>query len=367
MKSLGDTLKTARESRGISMDQAIHETNISRNYLEALENEDFDEFPAEAYLIGFLRNYSDFLGLDADKIVGQYKNYKLSEEPTPIEELVGPPKGSAVKKILPWAALACVLIIAAVIGIPRLVTGVKNMKENRAAKKTEDVEQTYEAREIHPAPPLWEGEVRPNDVLVLDGADGATNLDVSDGDGRLVFTAGDDQSWSMMLGEEIYIPGDDGKPAWRMYLKDLGLPGNGGILEVQQLAEIDSEDDFESEDVNVEPPSGQAERRREPVVILSAERPDRYTLDIAFRDFCLFRYKVDSQDPLQAYYANGENFRLDIGRTLTLWASNAGAIYAKIGDQELSLGHQGEVVVGQIRWVLNQDTGAYDLSFVPLY
>ncbi|MCK5736438.1 MAG: helix-turn-helix domain-containing protein, partial [Spirochaetaceae bacterium] len=79
MKSLGDTLKSTREERGISMDQVIHETNISRNYLEALENEAFEEFPAEAYLVGFLRNYSDFLGLDADKIVGQYKNYKLSE------------------------------------------------------------------------------------------------------------------------------------------------------------------------------------------------------------------------------------------------------------------------------------------------
>ena len=56
MKSLGDTLKAAREERGISIDQAIHETNISRNYLEALESEDFAEFPAEAYLVGFLRN-----------------------------------------------------------------------------------------------------------------------------------------------------------------------------------------------------------------------------------------------------------------------------------------------------------------------
>ncbi len=169
----------------------------------------------------------------------------------------------------------------------------------------------------------------------------------------------------MILGEEIYIPDSHGKPAWRMYLKDLGLPGNGGILEIQLLAEIIAEEDYVAQDV--EPPSGEAERRREPQIIFGAERPDRFTLEIAFNDFCLFRYKVDSQEPREDYYANGENFRLDIGRTLTIWASNAGALSAKIGGKELVLGKRGEVSVGQFRWVLNQDSGAYDLSFVPLY
>ena len=126
MKSLGDTLKSAREERGISMDQVIHETNISRNYLEALEDEKFDEFPAETYLVGFLRNYSDFLGLDSDKIVGQYKNYKLSEEPTPIEQLVGPPKGSALRKVLPWVILVIVIAAAGILGVPRIINAIKD-------------------------------------------------------------------------------------------------------------------------------------------------------------------------------------------------------------------------------------------------
>lgn len=364
MKSLGDTLKTVREERGISMDQVVHETNISRNYLEALENEDFEEFPAEAYLIGFLRNYSDFLGLDADKIVGQFKNYKLSEEPTPIEELVGRPQGTAARKILPWIVLAVALAAAGIFGIPRLVARVGDFKEERA-RKIEEAKAPAEIREIHPAPPLWEGEIRPTDILVLEGPDGTLSLSVSGGEGSLAFSDTDGNIWSMILGEEIYIPDSQGKPAWRMYLKDLGLPGNGGIIEIQLLAEIIAEEDYIAQDV--EPPSGEAERRRESQVIISAERPDRFTLEIAFNDFCLFRYKVDSQDSREDYYANDENFRLDIGRTLTIWASNAGALSARIGETELALGRRGEVVVGQIRWVLNQDSGAYDLSFVPLY
>ncbi|MCK5248669.1 MAG: helix-turn-helix domain-containing protein [Spirochaetaceae bacterium] len=366
MKSLGDTLKSVREERGISMDQAIHETNISRNFLEALENEEFDEFPAEAYLVGFLRNYSDFLGLDSDKMVGQYKNYKLSEEPTPIEQLVGPPKGAALRKFLPWIVLVIVIGAAGVLGIPRLINIISDARTARFEKAGE-TEEPLPAREVRPALPLWEGEVRPSDTLVLESDNNELRLEVGDGDGKLRFDAGSTGIWSVMLGEEIYIPDNDGRPAWRLYLKDLGLPGGGGIIEIQQLAEVLPDVDFSDAVVVSEPPSGESERRRETKVILSAAKPDRYTLVIAFRDFCLFRYKVDSQAPLESYYADGENFRLDVGRTLTLWSSNAGALYAKIGGEELSFGRRGEVAVNQIRWILNEESGAYDLTVVPMY
>jgi cytoskeletal protein RodZ len=366
MKSLGDTLKTAREERGISMDQVIHETNISRNYLEALEDENFDEFPAEAYLIGFLRNYAEFLGLDTDKIVGQYKNYKLSEEPTPIEQLVGPPKGAALKKVLPWIVLVIVLAAGGFFGIPRLIHVISRARADRLAQAAE-TEEVPPSREVHPSLPLWEGEVRPSDTLILGDENSSLKVDVGSSNGKLDINAGAVGSWSLMLGEEIYIPGEDGNPAWRLYLKDLGLPGGGAVIEVQQLAKVLPEGDISGEEVVSAPPSGETERKRNVQVVLSADTPDRYTLDIKFRDFCLFRYKVDSQDSLEAYYADGDDFRLDIGRKVTLWSSNAGAIYAKIAGKELSLGHRGEVVVVQIRWVLNEDTGAYDLSIVPLY
>ena len=171
MKSLGDTLKSAREEKGISMDQAVHETNISRNYLEALEEENFEEFPAEAYLIGFLRNYADFLGLDQEKIVGQFKNYKLSEEPTPIEELVGPPKGSAVKKVIPWILLVLVLGAGAYLGIPRLISAFQNFRQARL-ERAQAEEVVVEARSIRPTPPLWEGEIRREIPSFLKAAEG---------------------------------------------------------------------------------------------------------------------------------------------------------------------------------------------------
>ena len=38
-------------------------------YIEALECENVTIFPGELYLVGFLRNYSEYLGLDAKYMI----------------------------------------------------------------------------------------------------------------------------------------------------------------------------------------------------------------------------------------------------------------------------------------------------------
>ena len=63
MRSLGDKLKSTRETKGYTFDYISRETNIDTRYLEALETENFAVFPGEPYLQGFLRNYGEYLGL----------------------------------------------------------------------------------------------------------------------------------------------------------------------------------------------------------------------------------------------------------------------------------------------------------------
>lgn len=364
MKSIGDTLRTSREERGISMDMAIIETNISRNYLTALEEENFDVFTSDAYLVGFLRNYADFLSLDVDKIIGQYRNYKLNEEPTPIEELVGPPKGSVARKVFIWMTILLALTAGGVFGVPRLITLFHEFRQQRQAQAVAD-EQSV--RVIRPSLPLWEGEVFPGDTLILEDSQGTLSLTLSNGKGRLELDAGSAGRWSMLLGEEIYFPGENGRSKWRIYLKDLGLPDDGGVLEVQQLAEQPLEDYVLTETVDIEPPSGAVERRREPRVILSAGIPEPYTMTVAFKSFSLFRYKIDNRSTLESAFADDDSIQLNVDRTITIWASNAGAFQAKIGNEEVRLGRRGEVVVGRIRWVLDEEGGIFNLTLFPLY
>jgi transcriptional regulator with XRE-family HTH domain len=66
---LGETLRRARTSKGISLEDAERVTRIPRKYLEALELENFGILPAPVYARGFLRSYSSYLGLEPSELM----------------------------------------------------------------------------------------------------------------------------------------------------------------------------------------------------------------------------------------------------------------------------------------------------------
>ena len=88
MESIGEKIRVAREGKSISLEQAARDTHIAKGYLSAIEEEAFTEFPGEPYLLGFLRTYSEYLGLDPEGTVALYRNMKLQEQPVPVEELI---------------------------------------------------------------------------------------------------------------------------------------------------------------------------------------------------------------------------------------------------------------------------------------
>ena len=69
---IGRSLERARKSRGLSLWQAEQETRIRSRYLRDLEQGDFDVLPA-VYVLGSLKTYADFLGLDGAALSRQLK------------------------------------------------------------------------------------------------------------------------------------------------------------------------------------------------------------------------------------------------------------------------------------------------------
>lgn len=65
---VGPTLKAARLKKGLPYETVAQQTRIPKRYLEALENNRFEEFPALVYLRGFLKGYCDFLELDFESL-----------------------------------------------------------------------------------------------------------------------------------------------------------------------------------------------------------------------------------------------------------------------------------------------------------
>lgn len=66
---LGETLRRARLSKNVTFEDAERVTRIRREYLEALEHEDFNKLPAPVYARGFLRSYAGYLGLDPGELM----------------------------------------------------------------------------------------------------------------------------------------------------------------------------------------------------------------------------------------------------------------------------------------------------------
>jgi len=63
MKDIGNFLRERREARGISLIEAEKDLRIRKKYLQALEEGNIDIIPGKTYLIGYLRNYSKYLGI----------------------------------------------------------------------------------------------------------------------------------------------------------------------------------------------------------------------------------------------------------------------------------------------------------------
>ncbi len=81
---IGVTLQKKRREKKVSLKKASEDTKIRIKYLIALEEENYDIFPADVYLKGFLRNYADYLGLDGRELVQiyeeQYPDIKIKPE-----------------------------------------------------------------------------------------------------------------------------------------------------------------------------------------------------------------------------------------------------------------------------------------------
>jgi len=70
--TFGEHLRREREMRGVSLDEVAQATRIGTRFLEALENERWQELPGGVFNRGFLRSIARYLGLDEESLVAEY-------------------------------------------------------------------------------------------------------------------------------------------------------------------------------------------------------------------------------------------------------------------------------------------------------
>ncbi|GAW91545.1 helix-turn-helix domain-containing protein [Calderihabitans maritimus] len=156
MARLGELLKAAREKKGLSLREAEEATKIRLQYLAALENEAYDQLPGRVYVIGFLRSYARFLGLDADKIVQEFKDQ--NPEPYQMEAELPSEKSKNFPLIPAAVGIVIVLVIifslAIALSRPSSPENPNTTVQDRQLEGREQVSRPQETDGVSLLPPL---------------------------------------------------------------------------------------------------------------------------------------------------------------------------------------------------------------------
>ena len=68
-ETIGEKLRQARLNKKISLDELQQITKIQKRYLEAIDNDDFDQLPGKFYVRAFIRQYAEAVEEDGDHLV----------------------------------------------------------------------------------------------------------------------------------------------------------------------------------------------------------------------------------------------------------------------------------------------------------
>jgi len=105
MATLGQILKEAREKKGVTASQAAAATRMKIQAVQALEKDDFSRMAAPMYAKGFLKLYSEYLGLDAAPLIREYMDLHAPKVRPPLtpEDGSQPGEGAPERKPIDWS------------------------------------------------------------------------------------------------------------------------------------------------------------------------------------------------------------------------------------------------------------------------
>jgi cytoskeletal protein RodZ len=361
VESLGNKLKEARESKGLTYEYISRDTNISSKYLEALEKEDYSPFPGEPYILGFIKNYGEYLGLDPEELMSLYRSIKLREQPVPVEQLLR--KSSPLPKIFKVLVI-CLAALALVGGAGYFIY--------RLPKKTSTTQQTARtAAEYVLNNDFFERRLYPGDsILVVEGSNSYKLVFSSLSDAITITTP---RGPVMLdLGQEVTVVlNDNGFTELRIIAADFvkNDSASGALLRFEQTVLPEAA----GPPPEIPPETLVGAGREAATVIFSSPNAYPFTLQAVFQGYCLFRYEIlferDRPGRNEQYYQRSEEINIPAQNGIRLGISNAQAVkFQVIGGGRtvpLETGGAGEVVAADLRWVRDEDN-RYRLILIRL-
>ena len=73
IENFGSYIKHERELRGVPLEKISRITKIHIRFLEALEDNRFDDLPGEVFIKGYIKSYANIIGSDVDEMLNSYE------------------------------------------------------------------------------------------------------------------------------------------------------------------------------------------------------------------------------------------------------------------------------------------------------
>lgn len=369
MESIGDKIRKVREEKGYSLDQVARDTHITRRFLEALEVENFSSMPGESYVIGFLRSYTEYLGMNPEEIVSLYKNLKLQEQPAPMNELLERPRMPRSTLI----GIICIVIVAISGGVYLVLSG----------NSSNTVESTQAlAPKVETDPKSFQNDVLERSFesgesirIPVNGVDMDLQVGIKEGTVQLAVNG---TTLALPAQKESLLDlNQDGKMDLKVTVRDIDTKSNPNKVILRLDRVVQSPQSIAQTNAALLPetaansglvPAGmsnQPSRIKQALPIAEYTDLQNIILNIRFDGSCVFRYETNDGKREERMMGAGDSMNISATGFIRLWIANGGKTTLKIGSREIKAGSEGEVVAYTLDWATVGTNRQLELA--PLY
>ena len=361
MESIGEKLRQAREAKKLTYKDVSVETNLAPTFIEALEKEDFEKFPSETYILGFLRNYAEFLKLDPEEMIQLYKGYKIGESATPLEELTRPTTSPVILKLrnyydsyknylfFPGMALISLLVIWGIWKVFSTDVVIDQSDSVNKIKKEYEENKNVSIKNIKSLQLLndkgfaliYAGEAV---QFLVDNKEVVFFLKSVSGDKIVISFLNEDKDIELPLEKPVTVVAKDSPREILLTLKGLTESRAKVMIELgNQIAkEAPAEQQLGSD---VKPVDGDNTQ-----VIAQSNKSLKIVLEVKFVQKSFIEVYLDGNRKQRGFMPAGTFQRWEANENIQLKIGNAGGIKATINGKEYVFGREGQVANKTITW-----------------
>ena len=169
--SCGERLASKRSEKELSINQVAREIKIEPHVIEMIENNEFESIGAPVFVKGYLRQYSELVGLDPNLIIEKYNAINSIEDSSPI---VNDSVDQISKYVLtPKIILIAIFMILISFGVLVTVFGIFGNNEAVVIKMETETESQESLLPPLTAPQIDSSETQIDETLEMETETGS--------------------------------------------------------------------------------------------------------------------------------------------------------------------------------------------------